>query len=81
MTLTTLSACVGILGALQALYLFVKNMEAAKQTDGGWSSGNGAFFDESDDTGHEREMKKKFDIARAKAIMTMASQFANKSKA
>ncbi len=85
MTLATLSACVGVLGALQALYLFVKNMEAAKQADGPsmWTSAGDASFDGSDDQEREteRRMKKNFEIARAKAIMAMDSQFADKAKA
>ncbi len=85
MTLATLAACVGVLGALQALYLIVKNMEVARQTDGSsmWTTGEGAFFDESDETERNAaRMKKDFDLARAKAIMAMASHFAtNKAKA
>ncbi len=78
MTFTTLIASVGVLAALQAAYLFLKSMEA--RTVGGpagWSSVEDDDFDLSEDEKHAREMKKKFEIARAKAIMAMANEFAS----
>jgi hypothetical protein len=78
MSLTTLIACVGCLGALQAAYLFVKSMDA-KPVDGpssSWGVADSNFFEESEETKNARKMKKNFEIARAKAIMAMASEFA-----
>jgi len=77
MTLTTLIASVGFLAALQAAYLYLRSMEA--RTAGGpgmWATIEDDEFDLSDDEKHARDMKKKFEIARAKAIMGMAEEFA-----
>jgi hypothetical protein len=76
MTLETLLASVGVLGALQAAYLYVRTAEA-KPVDGPsmWSD-DSDFVVVSDEDRAARKMKREFDIARAKSIMAMAGEFA-----
>ncbi len=77
MSLETLLVSFGILGALQGAYLVVKNMEA--RTANGpslWSASSDAYCETQQERA-ERKMKKEFEIARAKAIMAMASEFAD----
>ena len=65
MSLETLLVSVGILGALQGTYLVLKNMG---------NSSSASYSDTLEDRA-ARKMKTDFEIARAKAIMAMASEF------
>ncbi len=82
MSLETLIACVGVIGATQALVFFVKSLEA-KPAEGPshWSGSDDSDFEESEEAAMERKAKTNFEIARAKAIMAMASEFAVQPKA
>ncbi len=65
MSLETLLVSVGILGALKGAYLVLKTMDTTSSASYGNSlEGRGA-----------RKVKNDFEIARAKAIMGMASEF------
>ena len=80
MTLETLIASAGLLGALQTGYLVLKNMEA-RTVNGApiWSAeDNSDFVVESKTDRAARQMKKDFDLARAKSIMATASQFGDR---
>ncbi len=81
MTLETLILSVGALATLQAAYLVLKRMEA--RPAGGspaWNteSDSFSFFEESATDTAARKMKSDFDLARAKSIMGVVSQFADK---
>jgi hypothetical protein len=79
MSLETLLVSVGILGALQGAYLVLKNMEARTVTGPAmWASTQGSYH-ENLEARAESRMKKDFEIARAKAIMAMAGEFAAKA--
>jgi Tfp pilus assembly protein PilV len=80
MSLETLILSVGLLGALQVAYRTLKNMEARTVTGSSAWNADGAsdFFLETDEDRAARQMKKDFDLARAKGIMAMASEFAEK---
>jgi predicted oxidoreductase len=58
--------------------VYVKNAEA-KTADGPsmWSDGSD-FYVESTESREARRMKKQFDLARAKGIMSMAAEFADR---
>ncbi len=81
MTLETLIASLGVLGALQAAYLYVKGLEV--QTTEGRStwSDDSDFQVESDESRMARKLRKNFDIARGKSIMAMAAEFADPKQA
>ena len=81
MTLETLILSVGVLGALQAAWLVLKNGEArtANGPATSWvSSDESDFVIESKTDRAARRMKKDFDIARAKGIMSMVGEFGAK---
>jgi len=77
MSLENLIACVGVLGTVQALVFFVKSLQA-KPAGGSalWAGSDASYGEESEEAAMERKAKKNFEIARAKAIMAMASEFA-----
>jgi hypothetical protein len=79
MTLETLIASVGVLGALQTGYVMLKNMEA-RTVNGptAWAASDDDFVVESETDRAARQMKADFDLARAKSIMATASQFAER---
>jgi len=81
MTLETLILSVGVLGALQAAWLVLKNGEARTvngPTTAWVSTDDSDFVIESKADRAARRMKKDFDIARAKGIMSMVGEFGAK---
>ena len=81
MSLETLIVSVGVLGSLQAAWLVLKNLEArtVNGTPAYVPSDESDFVVESKTDRAARRMKKDFDLARAKSIMGVASQFADKN--
>jgi hypothetical protein len=80
MSLETLILSVGVLGALQAAWLVLKNAEA-RTVNGptAWvSSDESDLVIESKTDRAARRMKKDFDLARAKGIMGMVGEFGAK---
>ena len=81
MTLETLIASLGVLATLQLAYRALKTMEA-KPVEGPSvyeTSDSFSFFETSDTEKSARRMKKDFDLARAKAIMAIAEEFADRT--
>ncbi len=77
MSFETLILSVGVLGALQAAWLVLRNMEAKTVTGSPvWVSSDESDFVVASETERAaRRMKKDFDLARAKSIMAMTEQF------
>ncbi len=77
MTLESLILSVGVLGALQAAWLVLKNGQA-RTVNGptAWVSADESdFVVESETDRAAGRMKKDFDLARAKGIMAITEQF------
>jgi len=71
MTLETLLASIGVLGTIQFAYMMLKNAESRSVDD------SSAWGEDS-----SSRMKQDFEIARAKEIMRIASEFGvSKAKA
>jgi hypothetical protein len=74
MTLEIIAAFIGVYAALQALSLFLANLEvAAKQIEGRatWTAPNGTVFEEFSVSELEdsRIMQKDFEVSQAEAVM------------
>ena len=79
MALTNLIASVGVLAALQSAYVFIKGMQArAAGAPPMWACIHieDEPWAESEEAKMARELKQDFQLHRAKAIMSMAEQFA-----
>jgi hypothetical protein len=77
MSLETLILSVAVLGSLQAAWLVLKNMEArtVNGTPAYVTSDESDFVVESATDRAARRMKKDFDLARAKSVMSLVEQF------